>query len=215
MSRITTGALLVLATMAIASPATAGMVELLPFYGYHFGGEVVDYYYGDRYDLKDAPTYGLGVDIELDPYDETWIVFRWSHQDSELNTTNPDLGRLDLGVDYFHIGGLMAFGDHTDNIVPYGLGTLGATHFNPDGAGLSSATRFSFGLGGGVKLMFAERVGVRFEGRLLGTYFASGSALICGGYPGGCTFGVSGNVLWQGELTAGLVIALGKKQGRT
>jgi hypothetical protein len=214
MSRIAAGALIFLVVAGMTAVATAGTVELSPFYGWRFGGDMVDYYYGDRYNLDDASAYGLAIDIELDPYDETWIEVRWSHQQTELNTTNPDVGRLDLGIDYFHIGGLKAFGDHGDNFVPYGVGTLGATHFNPD-AGFGSDTRFSFGLGGGVKLMFAKRVGVRLEGRVLGTYFPSSAAVICGGYPGGCSIGISGNMLWQGEVTAGLVIALGKPAGHS
>lgn len=207
MPRITTSTLLFLVAMVMTTPAMAGGdIEITPFFGYQFGGELTDYWTGDRYSLQDNENYGLCLDFAVDPYNDTWIELRWSHQESELKTTIPELGRMDIDIDYFHIGGLQEFGDDDDHVTPYGVGTLGATHFNPGASGFSSATRFSLGLGGGVKLMAGERIGVRLEARLLGTYFDSHAAFICGS-PGGCAIGVSGNMLFQGEVTIGLILA--------
>jgi len=205
MSRITTSTLLFLVVMVMTTPAMAGGdIEVTPFFGYQFGGELTDYWTGDRYSLKDSENYGVSFDIAVDPHNDTWIELRWSHQESQLKTTIPELGRMGVDVDYFHIGGVREFEGQNDNVIPFGVGTLGATHFNPEALGLSSATRFSIGLGGGVKLMAGERIGFRLEARMLGTYFDSNAAFICGS-PGGCAFGVSGNMLIQGEVTIGLI----------
>ena len=57
-----------------------------------------------------------------------------------------------------------------------------------------------------VELRFGDHIGIRLEARLFGTFVNSSSALWCGGGSGGggCSFGFSGDVLWQYEATAGL-----------
>jgi hypothetical protein len=53
--------------------------------------------------------------------------------------------------------------------------------------------------------MFGERIGLRLEGRVYGTFTSSSGAIFSGG--GGCSFGFTGsNVFWQFEATAGIVI---------
>jgi hypothetical protein len=211
MTRTLSGLLIALLALAVSLPAAAGGgIEITPYVGYAFGGEVTDYWTGDRYRLKDSENFGISLDIAVDPDDDTWIQLRWNHQESELRTTIPELGTLGIDLDYFHIGGVREFEGQNQNVIPYGMGTLGATHFNPETPGLSSATRFSLSLGGGVKLMSpGGRVGVRLEGRLLGSYFDSSAAFFCGA-PGGCAFGISGNMLFQGEVSVGLILAMGR-----
>jgi len=205
MTRTHSGLLIALLALAVSLPAAAGgSIEITPYVGYAFGGELTDYWTGDRYRLQDSENFGVSLDIAVDPHDDTWIQLRWSHQESELRTTIPELGRMDIDLDYFHIGGLREFEGKNDNVIPFAGGTLGATHFNPEAGGLSSATRFSMGLGGGVKLMSNGPIGVRLEARILGTYFDSSAAFLCGS-PGGCAFGISGNLLVQGEVTIGLI----------
>ena len=84
---------------------------------------------------------------------------------------------------------------------------MGASHFSPDQDDLSSATRFSFGLGGGVKILPGDRIGIRLQGKIYGTYASGNAGMICGG--GGCSFGFSGNVMWQAEVSAGLILGFG------
>jgi len=65
-------------------------------------------------------------------------------------------------------------------------------------------SRFSGNIGGGVKYFFSDRIGVRAEGRLYGTYINSDIAwcdpLWCYG---------TRNELWQFDVAVGLIIRLG------
>jgi hypothetical protein len=204
MSRFSAVALTLLALSVALPAAAASYLEVTPFVGYQFGGELTDYQTGFRYRLQDNGNFGVSLDMAMDPHDDTWFELRWSHQESELKTTIPELERMDIDIDYFHIGGLQEFQGENDHVIPFCVGTLGATHINPNAYGLSSATRFSLGLGGGVKLMSGGPIGLRLEARLLGTYFGSNAAFICGS-PGGCAFGINGTMLLQGEVTIGLI----------
>ena len=60
--------------------------------------------------------------------------------------------------------------------------------------------------GGGVKIFPSERIGIRLAGHLYSTILSSGSGFWCG--TGGCGVGLSGWGFWQGDVQAGLTIAL-------
>ena len=109
-----------------------------------------------------------------------------------------------MALEYFHIGGLYEL--IARRIKPYGLVTDGLTHFNPKPKERSSEWRFSFGFGGGVKASMTERIGFRFQGRLLFPYFGSGGGLWCSA-PGGCFVALDGRFIVQADFTAGLFLA--------
>ena len=68
----------------------------------------------------------------------------------------------------------------------------------------TSATYFSFAIGGGVKLFVSENIGLKLDGRFFGTWGGSGAFAV--GCSGGCIVGFSGDFLWQGEAAVGLII---------
>jgi hypothetical protein len=62
------------------------------------------------------------------------------------------------------------------------------------------------GAGGGVKLMPVRRVGVRLDGRVFATFAdIEGRVIACS--PGVCLVALDTDIVWQAELTAGLVVA--------
>ena len=69
-----------------------------------------------------------------------------------------------------------------------------------------SEARFSFNLGGGVKIPLTEHVGLRFEGRALGTLFNGSGSVFCGG--DSCAISVKGDLFWQFTAFTGVVIGL-------
>jgi hypothetical protein len=72
-------------------------------------------------------------------------------------------------------------------------------------AGYQSATKFSFGVGGGVKVPFGRHLGLRFEARAYGTVLNNNSDVLCTG--GNCLIHVSGTLLWQYEANAGIYLS--------
>jgi hypothetical protein len=86
------------------------------------------------------------------------------------------------------------------------VATIGASRFEPDNSEYDSETFFSFSIGGGYKMAVTPRVGLRLEGRALGSFVSSDSAVFCrsGDGSSGCLIAVSGNLVWQWEMSAGL-----------
>ncbi len=197
-------ALTVLA-LAVSWPAVAGddKIELTPFIGYRFGGEFENYFTGDEYNVSSAESYGATFDYPTS--DETKVEVLFSRQPTELRTGgNFGTDAISLDMTYYHVGALYQPSDN-EKVQPFVGGTLGATHMKPHFPDTSSETSFSLSFTGGVKLNFSEHIGIRLDGRLYATFVNSNSAIFCGG--GGCTFGFGGNAIWQGEATAGLIIA--------
>lgn len=182
----------------------AGRFEITPFYGWQFGGSVA-LLAGDL-EIKDAAAYGVILDVTMRP--GTQLELSYSRQDTELQFNPFGLPRetlSDMTVEYWQIGGL-GF-TQRGGARPFGSFTLGATHYNPDAARFDDEWRFSMVLGGGVKIIPSERLGIRLQGHLLGTFLSTGSTIWCGA--GGCSFGLFGSGILQGEVSAGVILALG------
>ena len=86
----------------------------------------------------------------------------------------------------------------------FGVALLGATRLIPGLADTDSELRFAAGLSLGAKVLATGRVGFRFEARAFYTVVDSGGAVYCQG--GTCLFRFSGSGIWQGDVTAGLVL---------
>ena len=198
---------LVLGAFAVATEASAQKVELTPHIGYRFGGGMTDYYTGVDYDFNDSETYGLTLNYTLGLMGDTQLDLSWSRQETEMDVSG-DYPRdtFDVTVDYWQAGGLKQWNED-ESVRPFLIGSLGAAHFSPGPEDLSSATRFALALGGGVKILPGEHIGIRLQGKLYGTYASGGGAVFCGG--GGCAFGFGGNFMWQAEFSAGVIIAFG------
>lgn len=201
--------------IAMAGAATPGRaqttgVEITPFMGYMFGGEVSTY--GGSLVLDDGMDYGLVLDYSLNR--QTQVEASYTRQDTKLNFDEYRVGRrpiYDVSVNVWQVGGLYRF-NPTATVRPFLSGTLGFTHYGvgdkldigaPD---LNGDTFFSIVLGGGVKIFPSERVGIRLAGHLYNTILSTGSGFWCG--TGGCGVGLSGWGVWQGDVQAGLSFAL-------
>ena len=193
----------VAALLIAALPAATGAqtVQVAPFGGYRFGGDLYEDITGTALDIDGAPSLGAIVDVFVDR--GLSFTFLYSHQEADIDL--PALGddpqRVSLAVDHWHGGGTQEFGGGA--VRPFYGGTLGLTRFGGSG---DSEIRFSLAGGGGVKLMPARHLGLRLDGRVYAV-FVDGDATtgIC--TPGVCFIGLDVSVVWQAEFTAGVVMS--------
>lgn len=205
---------------ADGEPREAGeyLFSVTPIVGYRMGGSLE----GEDADGEDAAS-----DVELDddsvvgvilnaPFDSpggdayTEWEFYYARQSVGIDSAPAGVDpALELDITHYLLGGTYVGGG--ERVRPFIAAGIGAAHLSPDAPGHDSDTVFAFGIGGGAQLFPADRVGVRLEGRLLGSVVDSDSAVFCAtGTAGGatCAFRASGDVLWQWEIFAGLTVRL-------
>lgn len=173
---------------------------ITPFYGYRFGGEVKDSVTGTEYSFDDGPAFGLCLDYAPLDYLGRFELL-WSHQDSSIDFKgNNGLGEVDLMVDVVQIGGVVEYGP--ERFRGYVSAHVGATHYSSDDFG--SDTRFSCGIGGGVKAYLTKNIYLRADLRGFCTVVDAEGGFI---YFNGITVAsFSGDTLWQGQVSVGLGI---------
>jgi hypothetical protein len=110
---------------------------------------------------------------------------------------------FDTYVDYFRIGGTYLF--RTEGIQPFFVATIGATRFNPQQSRFEGDTKFSFGVGSGVRVPIIRNFGLRFEARAYGTVLSNDSDVLCAN--GRCLVHADGTLLWQYEANAGVYLS--------
>ena len=215
----TTAVLVVLAAAVLlgAVPAAAqpygppgGSIQVSAFAAYRFGGEFdsVDFD-DDVFDLidvevDDGGAYGVALDARLSGglFLELWV----SRQETDLVENEgiflPTEALFDLTVDYYHAGLLYEW--LPGQAHPFFAVSVGATRFQPDAPGLDDLLRPSFSLGGGVKVMFSENVGLRLEGRLISTLVEEDDDEFCDRRV--CYDFDEDIYFYQGEARAGVVV---------
>jgi hypothetical protein len=176
-------------------------VEISPFSGYRFGGEVRDAFTGRTYGFADSPAYGVMLDV-APPYEGPKFELLWSHQDSHVDLQGlAGINNVDVAIDEIQIGGILEKGDK--HLRGYFSLLVGATHFSPDG--YQSDTRFSLGIGGGAKWLITKNIGLRADLRGFYTVVDSSGGFISSN--GGTVVTYSSSGFWQGQATLGLNIS--------
>ena len=204
------GTWVALTASAVPASAQTHKVELTPFVGYMFGGEVN--VRNGSMSVKDDMNYGLVLDFVMNR--NTELEASYTRMDTELVYDEWQVGKRPIystSVNVWQFGGQYRF-NPTETVRPFVSGTLGFTYYgvgdqlDADAPQLSSETFFSMVFGGGVKIFPSERIGIRLAGHLYSTILSSGSGFWCG--TGGCGVGLSGWGFWQGDVQAGLTIAM-------
>jgi hypothetical protein len=218
MNRIGALPLMVMLFMLVSSPFLKAQQEsepkplrfdFTPFVGYrtsmsfpiepHVSGT------NPRVVLDASPSYGFSFGARLTGREEDLIEVRWARQDSYVHAEELDVTPVPLRqrfiLDQFH-------GDFSHEpwieewpnwIRPYVLGSVGATHISA-GSSISS-TRFSFGLGAGIRFYQPTRhLGFKIQGEWLPVFADPQIAFVCGG---GCIVHVGGTAASQGEVFFG------------
>ncbi len=185
------------------APSAVAGVEITPYAGLRFGGSFEDSNTGTGLSLDESESYGLVLDVDISRDQQVEIYL--SRQSTTLSGNGTFTGNplFDLAVEYYHVGGLYLIDVHNDRVQPFVSGTLGVTRMDPEGEGLNTETRFSLGIGGGVKLFLTDHLGIRLDVRGIYTALTSNGAVFCSG---GCAISVQSSGFVQGELAAGLVV---------
>ena len=186
-----------------AVPAQA--VDVVPFVGFRFGGDVTTPTAGtstgqNSLSLNAALSYGAVVDIPL--YDVTSLEIYYSRQPTTISSGGTYLpGDRDVTVSVLHVGLVDAIpSDDNPRLSWLLFGTFGGTQLS---AGGETETKPSIGLGGGVLWMASKHIGIRGDIRALITFTGdSSTAAICNG---GCNVAFSSSAIAQGEMSVGLV----------
>jgi opacity protein-like surface antigen len=157
----------------------------------------------DHIDIDETSTFGFILSKRRDRLSTYDLYF--SRQDTELDfrTAGTPSDPLKLRFDYFHIGGTVDY--EVDDMHPFATGGLGVTRITPANEVFGSETKFSFSLGGGIKVPIAENMGIRIEGRMLGTTTGGDGAILC--VNGKCAARFEGSLFLQYEANIGFAIA--------
>jgi len=186
-----------------AREAAAQGIELMPFSGYRFGGDLFELATGYPADQDGSPAVGVVVNVPLSNgmQVEAMVTQQRASVPIAIGPLESSAHRR-VTVGIAQVGGLQELSGGA--VRPFLTGVLGLTRYASEG---DSEVRFTVGAGGGVKLFPVPRVGFRLDGRLYTTFVdADLRFLAC--TPGTCLTALHVNVVWQAEFTAGIVFRL-------
>jgi hypothetical protein len=154
--------------------------------------------------LDASPSYGGSLGMRLKDEDDL-VEVRWARQDSYVHTEDisPQVPRQRAILDQFH-------GDFSHEFLiedwaawarPFVLASVGATHVSSDTN--INFTRFSFGIGGGIRFYASRHLGFKIQAEWLPVFANPHVAFICGA---GCIVHVGGTLGAQGEVFAGPIL---------
>ena len=194
-----------LLTIAAADSAAQQRWEVQPFFGGRFGGgfDVDAPAHGGfrlaEIDFESGPAYGFTAGFFVSQMVE--LEFLLSRQQTGIEADGVKIS--DASHTQYHGNVVFHFTDEDAKVRPFVLLGFGASTVNPDLAGADSVTKFSFGLGGGVKTYFTDNVGLRFQVRLAPTYVTEEPAIFCDAF-GFCWAVDTAVYSYQTEATVGV-----------
>jgi hypothetical protein len=181
---------------------SAQTIELSPFGGYRFGGDLFERVTGQPVDLDGASVLGGVINVAMS--DGLWFEGLFTHQRASFTVPPSSIApatRWTITVDHWLAGGLQEFG--RGRARPFLTGLLGLTRY---AAADDNEIRFAVSAGGGVKLRPTRHIGLRLDGRVMTTLVdADGRAIAC--TTGFCLFAFDADLVWQAEFSAGLIVA--------
>ncbi len=197
----------ILITVLLLAPNTVfGQkdIELTAYTGWMLGGKVNTY--NGSVKIHDGQNWGITLNKYITTGTQVEVMYNRLVSNVEIReyASDPEIA-FKMSTQYFHVGALREL--MSENTVrPFGVGTLGATVFHAQDANYNDRWRFSFGLGGGVKIFPTEHIGIRLQARLLVPVYFNG--LWFGVGTGGGSAGVSASsTIVQGDFTGGIIFA--------
>ena len=213
-----TACLTLLTILASVTPARAQQLgiqsfEISPFIGVRLGGTFhVELDGPTQMDAnwKDARGYGLSAGVRFD--DLSLIEIRWTKSTSTLRfdapraLLAPAVSVGDVTLNQFHADFTREWEiPEVRGLRSFLTGSLGVTHIAAANDGF---TRFSFGLGVGLKQFLGSRFAIRAEAHWLPIVVEpSVSGFACGTIQfGGCLVFLNGDLVQQFQLSIGPVV---------
>jgi hypothetical protein len=212
---IKAGVLILMLLLALSSTLSAQQSEskplrfdFTPFIGYrtsmsfpidpHVSGT------NPRFVLDESPSYGASFGMRL--ADEADLVeVRWARQDSYLHAEEitPLPPRQRVILDQFHgdFSHEPLIEDWASWARPFVLASIGATHVS--NSMNVSFTRFSFGIGGGIRFYPSRHLGFKIQAEWVPIFVDPNVAFICGS---ACIVHAGGSASSQGEVFVGPIL---------
>ncbi|MGH9870800.1 MAG: hypothetical protein ACREAA_21905 [Candidatus Polarisedimenticolia bacterium] len=191
----------------LASPAAAAaggasdlsLIEVTPFYGYRFGGDL-----GDS-QVDDAAAYGLRVGWNLDQHAQIEVIYSIQRTRLELGSdlftpAGDDL--FDLDVETWQVGGIYTWGHLREPARGFVGAAAGVNVFDPDTPEVDGDSRFAFTLYAGSKLRLSRAVALRLQAGWIITWLESDRDVLC--VDGQCVVEGNSDFFNQVELSAGV-----------
>jgi hypothetical protein len=154
--------------------------------------------------LQSSPSKALAFGVRLN--DEDLVEIRWIRQDTQVRVTSPAITpfKQNVTLDQFHLDCSHEYivPEWPEWARPYIIGSVGVTHIS-GGANFVNFTRFSFGLGGGVKAFPFRHLGFKAQAQWVPLWVDPEVTAVCGV---GCIVHFGGKLSSQGEITIGPVI---------
>jgi len=176
-------------------------LEITPLIGYRFGGDfdTTRDKVHNRIELDEKISYGLLTAWYFDRKRQGEFLI--SHYNTSFSASDDfTASNTSLDITYAHLGGNVSI---FEGAIPfYMTGGFGLTHLAPKENQLSNETRFSMNVGLATKIELSERVSLRLDSRIYGTFFNSDSAIFCDVET--CVIYISSNIWFQTEVSAGI-----------
>jgi len=194
----------VLVALVVALAPSAGLaqrVEISPFGGFQFGGDLnVD---GGDLNIPLGGNYGILVDVTFASNGQIELIY--NRQATKLEQEGSGTPLFDLAVHNVHIGALYRF--PATQVSPFVTVSGGVTRLEPSGD-REAASYASGSFGGGLKKFITPNFGFRVQSRFWFTLVRSNDNAFCAPpAAGGCLVGQNAGLLVQGNLTGGLIVA--------
>jgi hypothetical protein len=198
-----TNLLLGLLAAFTATISSANEYAFTPLAGFRTSDSLEEEISETTIDVDETSSFGFILSMNRDRISTYDLYF--SRQDTKLLPRSATVPGASLGirVDYFHLGGTVDY--EADKLHPFATGGLGIARISPANEIFGTETKFSFSLGGGLKVPFSENIGLRFEGRALGITTGGDRTILCAN--GKCEARFEGSLFLQFEASVGLSIA--------
>jgi hypothetical protein len=187
-----------LSLLAAATPAFG--VDLTPFAGWRFGGDLTTQQsgYTNSSSINSALSYGAIIDFPIGA--PRSLELYYSREPTTIGGSLAASPVHDVTVSVYHLGLVEAIPMQDPRLSWLVVGSAGATQLAASG---SSRTHLSIGAGGALLFMASEHVGVRMDLRALLTFTGGGGgAVACSG---GCAAQINSTAFAQGEISVGIV----------
>lgn len=179
--------------------------EIFGLAGYLLNGDVT-VAEGDL-SFDDGFSYGLGVDIPVDRMMSAELSWTMSTSNVTLyEYLGPTREIADINIHHFQAGAFIE-PEKNKKVSPFGLLSLGAALYAPKESNINEEWRFSVALGGGFKVNISDKVGLRFQGRLIIPMQFAGGSVYVGTGGAGVSVG-TWTTFVEGDFMGGLYVRL-------
>jgi len=192
-------------------------IRLNAYTNYVFDEGVDSYYSSTNYfngKIRGGLLWGLGAEFLTNPNYGIEVLYQRQDSDGPATYYNGGLKNKDfkIGIDHIFLGFNRYFKTGNPKIEPYTGLMAGVSVFslkNADPGERSSATKFGYGLRGGVNIWASNKVGIKLQAHVISAAQAFGGGFYVG--TGGAGVGATSySSFWQFGVGGGLTFKLGK-----